>query len=114
MCKALDMSRDSQGRFSAHARDHQNLCLLFANTLVHEIAHVFITYLSKGQDAMPPGLIHRLPGIVPLCGGQSDRSLEDVAFGGNSTVWRHPINRDGEVRVSVVTASLVRVQHLGI
>ena len=114
MCKALANSRKSQGRFSADARDHQNLCFLFANTLVHEIAHVFITYLSKGQDAMPPGLMPRLPGIVPLCGGISGKFQEEVVFGGISSFWRNRIIKDSERCVSVLTASLVCGQHLGI
>ena len=114
MCTALANSRKSQDRLSFDARDHQNLCLLFANTLVHEIAHVFITYLSKGQDAASPGLIPTLPGIVPLCGGESSQPKEEKVFGGKSSFWRYQIAKDCEGSVSELTASLVQRQHLEI
>ena len=55
-----------------------------------------------------------LPGIVAHGKGKAGQFLEEVVFGGISYFWRNGIIKDFEGSVSVVTATLVRDQHLGI
>lgn len=70
-----------------------------ADTLLHEMAHVFITYLSKGQS-LTPHQVNTLPTTEEETEGEAGRALEVLMFGGTINYFHEPITGtpDDQVR----------------
>ena len=74
-----------------HERQHTFRAFMFktANTLFHEMAHVFVTYLTKGQSLTPPQIND--PTVkVSESGGEAGRAMELLIFGGTINYFRKP------------------------
>ena len=65
--------------------------LLFMNThiLFHEICHVFVTYLTKGEESTPPQ-INDLTVRADGNGGEAGRNIEYLVFGGTLNWFQEP------------------------
>lgn len=60
-----------------------------ANTIFHEMAHVFVTYLTKGQSLTPPRLND--PTVkISESGGEAGRNMEVLLFGGTINHFHQP------------------------
>ena len=65
----------------------RNLLFMTTHTLFHEICHVFVSYLTKGQESTPPkinGPTVRFDGNE----GEAGRNIEYLVFGGTIN-WFH-------------------------
>ena len=62
---------------------------LTANLLLHEIGHVFVTYLTKGQELTPPR-INALTRDVTGSNGEAGRALEYLIFDGTINYFKEP------------------------
>lgn len=74
-----------------HKRQHTFRAFMFktANTLFHEMAHVFVTYLTKGQGFTPPQIND--PTVkVSESGGEAGRAMEYLIFGGTINYFHKP------------------------
>ena len=74
-----------------HERQHTFRAFMFktANTLFHEMAHVFVTYLTKGQSLTPPQIND--PTVkVSESGGEAGRAMELLIFGGTINYFHKP------------------------
>ena len=93
-------------------QDCRNYLFMFANILLHELAHVFITYLGKGV-VNTPKLIGVLvyPGDttsrVAIDGKEAGRCLEHLTFGGRMEFLIDPSPGTALSYVSVDTVLLV-------
>ena len=98
--KAVD--EDSTHRFRA-------FLFMTANTLLHEMAHVFITYLSKGQS-LTPRQVNTLPTTKEETEGEAGRALEVLMFGGTINYFHEPITGtpDDQVRLKYLPLSKAR------
>lgn len=77
------------GNLADHERQHTFRAFMFktANTLFHEMAHVFVTYLTKGQESTPPQIND--PTVkVSENGGEAGRAMEVLLFGGTINYFR--------------------------
>ena len=85
MTAAYDKAVDEDGR-------HRFRAFLFmpADILLHEMAHVFITYLSKGQS-LTPSQVNTLPTIKEETEGEAGRALEVLMFGATINYVHEPI-----------------------
>lgn len=70
---------------------YREFLFMTAHTLLHELAHVFITYLNKGREATPPN-INALSESVLEREGEAGRFLENQIFGGTLHYFHDPIN----------------------
>ncbi|KAL9063751.1 MAG: hypothetical protein Q9161_009301 [Pseudevernia consocians] len=72
-------------------RKHSFRTFLFATatTFLHEIGHVFVTYLTAGRSDTPPE-INALKVYIPESGGEVGRALESLIFGGTLYFHRDP------------------------
>ncbi len=87
------------------AREHYEAFLFkHANTLLHEIGHVFITYLSKGGQLTPPTIIAQTSYKSNPDKGEAGRKLEALVFGGTIEYWEYP---DAETRDDAVSSLMV-------
>ena len=84
-------SEDSKHRFRA-------FLFMTADTLLHEMAHVFITYLSKGQS-LTPRQVNTLPTTEEEIEGEAGRALEGLMFGGTINYFHEPITGTPEDQV---------------
>lgn len=98
---SFDVNR--QRLFQAHL-------FMIINTLVHEIGHVFITYLTEGREETTPPNINALAQDVPGDNGEAGLALECLIFGGTINYFRDPIggNSDDQVCSQVPTVALVK------
>ena len=76
---------------SDEMREYDAFLFMFANTLLHEIAHVLTTCLTGGKELTPPDVpdvpVELAPPNVPLpdeieTAGEAGSSIEHSAFGG--------------------------------
>ena len=54
-----------------------------SSCLLHEVSHVFVTYLTRGKYDTPTSIIAHVPGCWPKNGvGESGMMMEQRIFGG--------------------------------
>ncbi|CAF9939239.1 hypothetical protein IMSHALPRED_001266 [Imshaugia aleurites] len=88
---------------------------IFANTFLHEIAHIFVTYLDKGRSNTPPRIRAEVGGYSREDMGEAGRHLETTLFGGTLEYYRdhamddnqpgvpHILTKHGARRISQVS-----------
>lgn len=71
---------------------HDNFLFTGANTLIHEIGHMFITYLSGGGEDgnTPTAMKPRADFDQSPNKGEAGRKLEALIFGGVIENWEDP------------------------
>lgn len=86
------------------SQDYRNFLFTFASSILHEIGHVFFTYLLKGVGDTPSKIRAHLIGKEHDTEGECGRSLEQLVFGGVVSYWRDPItgNSRGDVCPDIV------------
>ena len=90
-----------------HQDNHQAFLFMGANSLLHELAHLFITYLSKGQAGCgtPATMKARVTHDPYPNKGEAGRKLEALLFGGTMEYTVDPDKktiRDDEVCPHIV------------
>ena len=83
MCAAATKAKKSKDPNSKEHGDYRIFIFLFAITFFHELGHVFITYLSLGEQATPEELTPDLSGQHARTEGEAGNSLEGFVFGGS-------------------------------
>ena len=86
-------------------RDYKGFQFLFAISILHELAHVFITYLTEGKKHTPrKQKVYDKTADGPNTQGESGCMLEQLVFGGLITNFRDPIvgSPDDSVRSNIV------------
>ncbi|KAF6235157.1 hypothetical protein HO173_006786 [Letharia columbiana] len=91
--KRTDHMSIAFGKASQTNNHHPFQAFLFmtANTLLHELGHVFVTYLTKGQSASPPQVNAVTEGVQ---GGEGEAglALESLIFGGTIAYFQEPVS----------------------
>lgn len=97
MCISGFIAEKSNDPNSADSKRFRIFLFIFAKTLLHEVAHMFITYLGLGKRGTPPHMY--APGAVSSTGkqGEAGRYLEYVLLGGRVSVMRDPAEGKGQV-----------------
>ena len=70
----------------------RNLLFMTTHTLFHEICHVFVSYLNKGEEDTPPNIYDptvRADGN----GGEAGRNIEYLVFGGTINWFHDPTGK---------------------
>lgn len=98
----------------------RNKCQAFlfreANSLLHEIGHVFITYLSRGQESAgtPTTMKARIAWEKNPNEGEAGRKLEFLVSGGTMEYWVDPDTGTRPDEVCSHMVALVPDQSVGI
>ena len=67
----------------------RNLLFMTTHTLFHEICHVFVSYLTKGEETTPPQ-INDPTARAEGNGGEAGRNVEYLVFGGTINWFHEP------------------------
>ena len=67
---------------------YHNFLYMTVNVLLQKIGHVYITYLSRGQEEEPRKRIKGLRGPFATVFDEADRALEDELFKGRLHYFR--------------------------
>ena len=100
---------EEYGRFIFHS----------ATILVHEISHVFFTYLSQGEGLTPPVITAKLGTVDPIGSsgtieGEAGLDLESWIFGGRLYHSRDPLIETSKYGVCSDLVDVVQGQPFGI
>lgn len=74
---------------------------MFANVFMHELGHLFMTYLTQGRADTPAGIYGRASGVTQgatSTRGEAGRYLETLVFGGVLGNYRNDFWGDHQVR----------------
>lgn len=106
MCQAGEAAEKCKNQDSVAAKRYRAFLFLFSLKLLHELAHVFVTYLTFGAANTPPDIDStKKPGNKPVqytqenpkTDGEAGRYLEDLIFGGTIVTMCNP--HEGEEQV---------------
>ena len=86
-----DPSDDENKRF-------RTFIFMFANTFLHEIAHILVTFLTKGRTGTPPRITAQVGGYSGDLRGEAGRNLEIIIFGGTIEYNLDPADDESQVR----------------
>ncbi len=93
----VEAKERSRGKHPDHAdtRDFHRFIFMFTNVILHEISHVFITFLSKGAPDTDTPIHMNAPvhGQVVEPVGEAGRWLEKNLFQGTIHYFCDPKNR---------------------
>lgn len=64
---------------------------------MHEIGHMFVTFLGRGKTLTPPRMYAPVAGSSQGTRGEAGQFLEYLIFGGHVTVLRNPAEGKGQV-----------------
>lgn len=90
MCEAAKKAKKSNDSNSKESKRYRSFVFLHALTIMHELAHVFVTYLSRGGTDTPPELD---ADDITNAMGESGAFLEQLIFGG-VVIHAHDPNDD--------------------
>ncbi|KAL9066077.1 MAG: hypothetical protein Q9161_007802 [Pseudevernia consocians] len=76
---------------SVENREFADFLFMFSNTIFHEMAHVFITYLGRGKETTPPNSMLRTPKSSDAV-AEAGFDLEIGMFGGIVYYYSDPVN----------------------
>ena len=97
MCAAATKVQKSDDPNSKKHEDYRNFIFLFAITFSHEHGHVFIAFLSLGEQPNPNELTPNLSGIHERTEGEAGNNLEGLMFGDSVVHGRHDHCDDSQV-----------------
>ena len=95
---------------------HETFLFKHARVLLHELGHMFITYLSRGRerDSTPPTMnapTHFEPSMER---GEAGRKLEGLVFGGTLDFFTYAVGETREDAVCSLMVAPVQGQSVGI
>lgn len=97
MCAAATKAQKSDDPNTKEHEDYRNFIFLFAITIFHEHGHVFIAFLSLGEQPTPNELAPNLSGIHERTEGEAGNRLEGLIFGHSVVHGRHDHYDDSQV-----------------
>ncbi len=113
MCHAAKMAQEVNLEYSPQTKRFRGFMFLFANVFMHELGHLFTTFLYKGRRNTPTYIYGAMMGVSEgshsyggsrnyghprvasePARGEAGRKLEELLFGGLTCFYRQPITED--------------------
>ena len=89
MVAAANRVDPKRGEDYFRKQDYRDFLFTISSCLLHEVSHVFVTYLTKGKEDTPISIIAHVRGCSPKDGlGESGWMMEQQIFGGVVTLMR--------------------------
>lgn len=97
MCRAARIAQEAGHPNRDGIKRYQGFIFLFTNVLMHELGHIFMTYLTQGYANTPPSMFGKAPGVSQGARGEAGRYLEQNLFGACLGNYRDTAQNDGQV-----------------
>ena len=101
MVVAGNRAEKSEDKHSLYPRRFRVYLFALAKSLLHEVTHVFITFLGAGRFNTPPNMNYPTGSMASnsqLERGEAGRNLESLVFGGRIYIFRNPEEDEDQVR----------------
>ena len=103
MCAAAKKAKESKDPNSTVHKEYRTFVFLFAVTIFHELGHVFITFLSRGDADTPEGkeseYLANMSGIHGEEKPEAGYTLERLVFSGIVSHACDPDKKDDDSQV---------------
>lgn len=96
MCAAATNPDGFNDPNSYWQRQFRAFLFTLAKSMLHELGHMFITFLGLGETHTPPSMNMEVEGDSPTV-GEAGRHLETLVFGGAMLLFRNPAKGEGQV-----------------
>ena len=83
MVKAFDKAAQTNDPLDTNKQHFQAFVFMFAHVLLHELGHMLVTFLTRGEAVTPPRIRAQVSGYSGKYKGEAGRNLELILFGGN-------------------------------
>ena len=107
MCVAGTRAESSTDRDSHEQQRFRAFLFSFATSLMHELGHVFVTFLGSGKKGSPPPVYAQASDRSEGTKGEAGAYLENKVFGGVVTAMYNPA--EGEDQVCSYRPALMEV-----
>lgn len=97
MVVAMTRAEQTNDQNDYEHRRFRTFNFIFANTFLHEIGHVFVTFLTKGQMGTPRRLRAEISGYSGQDRGEAGRCLETIILGGTLEYYRDRADDNSQV-----------------
>ena len=98
MCIAAKVAQESNDIDGDAHRRFRTFTFVFANTFLHELGHLFVTFLNQGHTVTPPHIQACVMGVFIGDRGEAGPRLEQLIFGGIVDYLRGSAKDDRQVR----------------
>ena len=83
MVKAYDEAAQTNDPLDINRQHFRSFVFMFAHVILHELGHMLVTFLSRGEAVTPPRIKAEVSGYSNRYRGEAGRNLELILFGGN-------------------------------
>lgn len=97
MCVAGKEAQESNDPDSDEQKRFRAFLFIFATSFLHELGHVFVTFLGLGDVDTPPHVDAHAGGSSQGDIGEAGSFLEEEIFGGVMSVMRNPDKGNDQV-----------------
>ena len=97
MCVAGVRAITSHDPDSDDSKRYRTFIFTMTKTYVHELAHVFVTFLGRGSIKTPPELGAKKTFEPEMTRPEAGRYVEKAVFGGLISPMRNPAEDDDQV-----------------
>ena len=83
MVKAFDQAGQTNDPLDINNQHFRTFVFMFAHVFLHELGHMLVTFLTRGEAATPSRIRAQVSGYSDKYKGEAGRNLELILFGGN-------------------------------
>ena len=74
----------------------QTFVFMFAHVFLHELGHMLVTFLTRGEAVTPPRIRAQVSGYSDKYKGEAGRNLELILFGGSLEYYHGDAEDDSQ------------------
>ena len=103
MVSAATRAMQSGNPSAYENKQYRTFIFNFAHMFLHEMGHLFVTFLTRGQKHIPDPTRALLGGYIRIPNlDDAGRDLEKIIFGGTVEYYRDSTHGEEQVRLFVV------------
>ena len=87
MVNASDQAEQTNDPRDINNQRFRSFVFMIAHVFLHELSHMLVTFLTRGEAGTPPRIRAQLSGYSDKDRGEAGRNLELILFGGNQEYY---------------------------
>lgn len=84
---AFDQTEQTDDPLDINNQRFRTFVFMFAHVFLHELGHMLVTFLTRGEAATPPRIRAKVRGYSDKYKGEAGRNLELILYGGNQEYY---------------------------